>query len=909
MKKETKQSWILKTACLPDPTHPANIKKISGRLGETIESASEYVAHNIAELGAGSASLAVRYEYVPLSGCPQSQQRLRIYLCGMGHDSSGCEIVPVLLNNYQFKTFYRFEKCNTFRIDPKIFKSCCDIIRNYSIIKPAVTAEINSAVPSAGYLSVESFKASKKQLINFVNFLSDINEHVLVDIAIEPVDISNIITAHNSYLCRLRQINQNSDMLGGYLNNNLLVDNTFTPCLKQIHTKDPVSDSVYRSQLRLAEQMSSQPHLRFHIRIYAETNPTAGFVASVFAGTVFEKGSYRLIKTDNCENLLNTSINTANVITVDQKLEFAGLFANYNKIIKLTNIATVDQLKSVFTLPMALPHSSPKTILKDTDPPDVDPADMIIVGKDSDFNDISPVFRGIRIKDLVKHLLGLGKSGKGKTTECINFIIQLCILGVTVIIFECGTKAPEYRALKYLKHHPDKRIRKWVRSLPVYTVGAEFGTFRHNPLALDDTISIEENIERLLLCFESSMPMEGSIIFILGKALEKLYRQCDDPYKNPPTMKDLLKVVEEILDRMGYSADVKSDLTTAIMNRLGMMTRRMMGSVFNCRQNTPSIQQLACGSCVIELSRLTPKYQAFLMFVLLTALCRYFGSTSKTDAPVRCMILVEEAGTVIGTNTDAQASETNTDPKTFASELIVRMLQQLRGERVGLGLLNQTVKSISPDILKNVGSKFAFGTDHADERDTIGGAMLFGDIETVDIASLVPGQCYFITEGYHAARKLEVPNIIEQLNIPDAPKGNGIIELIKDEKWFIDEMNTILAYETGQLNVDMDLFNDRLSNFIDRLKSLIASSNSANDATMIKKMRLLRQDILDSLDDFLGDSFLPLTRTVVPEGIAGNLVNKRTYLIKNFETIIKPAAAACIDTLDKYIETFGRKEI
>ena len=67
---------------------------------------------------------------------------------------------------------------------------------------------------------------------------------------------------------------------------------------------------------------------------------------------------------------------------------------------------------------------------KDTDPPDIDPQDLIVVGSDCDFADDSfsqtnPVLRGIAVDDLVKHVFAAGKSGKGKTTICFNIIFQL----------------------------------------------------------------------------------------------------------------------------------------------------------------------------------------------------------------------------------------------------------------------------------------------------------------------------------------------------------------------------------------------------------------------------------------------------------------------------------------------------
>lgn len=481
---------------------------------------------------------------------------------------------------------------------------------------------------------------------------------------------------------------------------------------------------------------------------------------------------------------------------------------------------------------------------------------------------------------------------------------------IPFILIECGPKA-EYRDFKCQKDHPDEAIRKLARSIRIYTAGAEYSPFRIGPCALEGNVSVAENIERLLLNFEASIPIQGSISAILGEAIEKLYRDCADPYTRPPRMRDLLRAVKQVLAGKDYSADIKSDLTTAINNRLGVLTRRLMGYIFNCRKSTPSIEQLVTGNTIIELFLLSSTQQALLVFILLTGICQYVKTTPFSGKGPRLIIFLEEAGSVIGPSTDARASETNADPKAFASELIAnRMLGQLRAEKIGLVILNQTSTSIAIEVLRNVGTKIACGVDESDEREAAAGAMLFGDIEKEDIARLKPGGCYYITEGYSASRKLKCPDVKKLWNMPQAPKANGIIDFIMDERWFIDDMNTVVAAELSQLKTDMDIFNDYLRTFIDKIAMIKTSGHSINDNEKIKKFRKLYQHINDSFDTFISDSYEPLTRTMMLEDVVeSTLVEKRATLITQFETIIKPAVDACIATLKRSIKKLDKYSI
>lgn len=426
MKQKANQYCILRTNCLPDPAHPENIKKTSGRFYDAVRSAFGHLANNIADLKTGSASIAVRYEYIPVSDHPQD--RLKLYLCGGSHDPKSSDNISAILNNCQPKNFYKFQSCDTFRIDVGKLKSCCDITRRCSVIKPAVEGDLNGFVPSDGYLNIEPFKPSKNNgPIGFVNFLSDIKENILVDIVIEPIDIGGVISAHNDYLCRLKQVNRSPDISGGFFNNNFSANDGLSgPAVKRIHINDPLSDGIYRDQLRLSRQMSSQRHLRFYIRVFAETENTAAAVASVLAETVFDDGSYQLVRSSASGGSLETTLKdiaAPKVTITDKQFKFTGSFADYDKLLKLGNIASADQLESIFTLPTALPHSSPKTILKDTDPPAVRPADMIVIGRDCEFD--CCVYRGIPRDALTKHVLDCGQTGGGKTTAAFLFLFQL----------------------------------------------------------------------------------------------------------------------------------------------------------------------------------------------------------------------------------------------------------------------------------------------------------------------------------------------------------------------------------------------------------------------------------------------------------------------------------------------------
>ena len=425
---------ILRVNCLPDQASPANMKKAACSFASSVRSAGQHLLHNTAELPFGSATIAIRYQYNPAKYCPQPQRRLNIYLSGRSHAPENHETVPILLENCLFGKLYNFDHCNEFVIDTGIYNGCCDITRKYTILEPSVTAEMNCRIPYGGYFVIEEFLPSKNNtLIDFINFLSEVTERILVDISIEPFDISGALKAHNNYLQQLRQVNLNPNMTSSYPSGSFLANGQQGKAIiKSSHIKDPICDNSYRTNIHIYENMASQQHLIFHIRVFAETENTARMVASVFAETTLEKGNYRLASFNSEDGFFKKAVEClekTKVLATDHKITDSQPATVHKKLLELTNLATVDELSSVFQLPIALPYTSAKTMLTDTGPPDIDPEDMIIIGNDCDFEGNSKqllsVSCGIKLKDLAKHAFIFGKSGKGKTTICMNMIFQL----------------------------------------------------------------------------------------------------------------------------------------------------------------------------------------------------------------------------------------------------------------------------------------------------------------------------------------------------------------------------------------------------------------------------------------------------------------------------------------------------
>jgi hypothetical protein len=95
---------------------------------------------------------------------------------------------------------------------------------------------------------------------------------------------------------------------------------------------------------------------------------------------------------------------------------------------RLSQLACVDELLGLFRFPVAS-FASPCCIRKDTDPPEEDPRNMIVLGHDQQLYDASsdlrgPV-RGLPFDVLNRHWFVAGMTGTGKTTAIMSVVLQL----------------------------------------------------------------------------------------------------------------------------------------------------------------------------------------------------------------------------------------------------------------------------------------------------------------------------------------------------------------------------------------------------------------------------------------------------------------------------------------------------
>lgn len=799
-KEVTFTYWISE---IPDPVFSQYQAAANGDIRKAIFDGCEHLLRTLVNMPSKSLSFRIFYVYDPNGDGFDRQRRLNIYLQISAPDRRYAKCFERLLRGGLLSRFYELKKVENVPLIRSRLHCRCQIVRREDFIRPLHSCNFNYKAPD-NYYTISQFEPDEKNdYIVLDRVLDKLDEPVVVVLEIRPADISTEYHQHTAYLSQLGSVNRSWDnQIDDIADFDYFGDNdprfeSHHDEIKPFTYRDPLADDLLRCQRRFHEDLR-KPHLNFHISVQAPTDVNARLIASVVAESAFNEGSYRLITAD--ENVEDDS-NDPGV---------------YKDLRSLVNLATVDEMLGAIRLPVSS-FASPYCIRKNTDPKFIDPDDMIVLGYDYQGHDenLKPIPRGINIDVLRKHFSLFGLPGVGKTTSVINILLQLNKKGIPFMVIESAKS--EYRVLKKFKKHPNKAIRKLAKELLVYTLGnEEVSPLRFNPFEIPPGVGVDEHIENILACFKAVIPVaSGSLPALIGEALENIYEKFPNRDK-PPVMSDLVSEVEKVLSSKGYSKDTCSDIQTAIQVRLGELTKRNTGKIFQCRKGI-NIAKLMKIPSILEMDRLSAEQKCVLTLFKLNSIRENLKTSDPCPNGLRYVVVIEEAHNIFG-KSNTNASEEIADPKGAVAEYISKMLVELRSLGVAIILSDQHPSSLDCAATKSVGSKMALREVYSEDREVLGNSMLLEEFEMLDMARLQPGEAFFFTEGYFKPLRIRTVNIHKELDLTNFPRDTQLCEILKDEQWFKNES----FYRMGSEIIELKT---KTEGFLNTRKILVGSVN------------------------------------------------------------------------------------
>ena len=870
------QIYVYDIPAIPDCTHHSLVTLCGGNVREHIFRGCEHLLRMIANFKEGQIALAIRFIFRPETD-NGIQQRLKLQLAVKIGESvskdTAKQLVKQLIDSGPLIEFYKIQEAKGSQdkiINPQgeyfldyDFPAVCEVVRQEETVKPLVSKEQNPGRIPSVYYSLYPFEARPdNDYLMIDTILSKMEEPCIVEMLVCPVNQKDDLEGQYKYITRLRSVNEYGDDSSV----NSQAENIFEdeedyqqrPTMLAIERKrDPMADDIVQEHHEFYRKLR-QPQLLFNIKAFAMNQENALMLASAVAECGFSGGKYNLVsynKNDSPEmtKWLDDSCKNSQQMDISLQAMYpevwnADLPKGYWRMSRLCRMASVDELKGIIRLPVG-GHGSPRCIRKSTDPQAGTNQKSILIGDDleskdtddrkfSNLSDLSTLFNCAKptnlesrlpLKTLTKHMFVAGVPGSGKTTAVYNMLVQLFRYGKPFLVIE--TAKTEYRVLKTLQNHPDKTIKEMARQLRVYSPGNDMvSPFRFNPLFFPKGITLDEHISQMLSCFEAAMPMGGPLQALIAEAVEEVYKDRDLKKFDFPQMNDLAKAAGRIIEDTTYEGEIKSNLQAMIKVRLGMLTKRAMGRIFQCQDCIPAIEELLKYPTIIEMDYLSQDHACLLTLFLLSAIREQIKiDPERRHKDLHHVTVIEEAHNIVGRTGSAKASEEIADPKAFAAQYISRMLAELRALGEGIIISDQLPSAVAPEVVKNTGTKLAHRLVSNEDREDLGGAMLLGGTEIEEIARLKPGEAYFYTEGLHLPRRVRCLNANVYLNLTEFIDADSLKSVITEEKWFNDNKdNRRLAFsetvrkaeqDAGdafkQHTLDLESLNRKYENIID----------------------------------------------------------------------------------------------
>ncbi|MDP3230677.1 MAG: hypothetical protein Q8N13_22255 [Acidovorax sp.] len=350
-------------------------------------------------------------------------------------------------------------------------------------------------------------------------------------------------------------------------------------------------------------------------------------------------------------------------------------------------------------------------------------------------------------KDLNKHVFVTGVTGAGKTTTCLNLLLES---DLPFLVIEPAKT--EYRELATI-----------LSGIDYYRPnGDDHQSLRINPFALvREGQRIKSHAGFLKNVFAAVFPMEASMPMMVEAAILAAYEDKGwdiddnefltggDPFdplaRAWPTMSDMIRQLDRLIPTYGLGKEFEEKYRGSLVSRLRSLTDGTLGQVLDVPQSL-SFDALLDRRAVIELEELQGgEEKALLMALLLGGINEAIRARHAKEPGFRHLTLIEEAHRLLS------RPEPGDKATAMAVEAFADMLAEVRKYGEGLIIADQIPAKLIPDIIKNTHTKIVHRLFAEDDRRAMGEAMMMDDEQRDFLPNLGTGEAIIFCGGWHGA--------------------------------------------------------------------------------------------------------------------------------------------------------------
>ncbi|MBM7787296.1 ATP-binding protein [Tenggerimyces flavus] len=277
-----------------------------------------------------------------------------------------------------------------------------------------------------------------------------------------------------------------------------------------------------------------------------------------------------------------------------------------------------------------------------------------------------------------------------------------------------------------------------------------------DPLRPAEGFPLQTHLDLVRALFLAAFEAEEPFPQVLAKALERAYKDqgWDITLSAPihtkhrpryPTLKDLQKAAETVVDEIGYGREIADNVRGFIRVRLASLRLGTTGRFLESGHPI-DVGKLLQTNTVLEIEDVADdRDKAFLMGAVLIALTEHLRVQERkgelTPGNLRHLTVFEEAHRLL------RNTQHTHGPAAHAVEMFAAMLAEIRAYGEGLIVAEQIPAKLIPDVIKNTAVKIVHRLPAQDDRDAVGATMNLSPSQSKHLVTLEPGTAAVFTDG------------------------------------------------------------------------------------------------------------------------------------------------------------------
>lgn len=341
----------------------------------------------------------------------------------------------------------------------------------------------------------------------------------------------------------------------------------------------------------------------------------------------------------------------------------------------------------------------------------------------------------IDLNSLGMHTFITGSTGSGKSNTIYKLLNELNKEGVKFLVVEPAKG--EY-----------KEIFGGRADVNVFGTNPNYcPMLKINPFTFPDDVHVLEHIDRLIEIFNACWPMYAAMPAVLKEAIELAYEHCGwnleysicvaDTLKYP-TFKELLSMLEVVINNSSYSEELKNNYTGALCTRVKSLTNGLLGRIFSTDELEG--ERLFDENTIIDLSRVgSMETKSLITGILFIKLQEYrMTSQSESNSNLKHVTVLEEAHNLLKRTSTAQSQDgSNLQGKSV--EMISNSIAEMRTYGEGFIIADQAPNLLDESVIRNTNTKIIMRLPQQEDRESVGKSASLSEKQINEIPKLKTG--------------------------------------------------------------------------------------------------------------------------------------------------------------------------